>query len=155
MTATVEMPFWLVILVLVLAAIATLDRIIGPGLRWFLRRRMERAVEELNKRLERPIQPFRMMRRQDQVIRLIHDPQVMEAAVVAAPDATWGEVPHAFVTLKPEADGQVSEAEIIAWCRDRLAHFKAPKHATFGPLPKTATGKIQKFELRARLRASQ
>ena len=91
MTATVEMPFWLVILVLVLAAIATLDRIIGPGLRWFLRRRMERAVEELNKRLERPIQPFRMMRRQDQVIRLIHDPQVMEA--VADYARTEG-VPH-------------------------------------------------------------
>ena len=82
-------------------------------------------------------------------------PQVMEAAVVAAPDATWGEVPHAFVALKPEAEGQVSEAEIIAWCRDRLAHFKVPKRVTFGPLPKTATGKIQKFELRARLRASQ
>ncbi len=79
-------------------------------------------------------------------------PLVMEAAVVAAPDATWGEVPHAFVTLKPEAEGQVSEPEIIAWCRDRLAHFKAPKRVTFGPLPKTATGKIQKFELRARLR---
>ncbi len=91
MTATVEMPFWLVILVLVLAAIATLDRIIGPGLRWFLRRRMERAVEELNRRLERPIQPFRLMRRQDQVIRLIHDPQVMEA--VAEYARTEG-VPH-------------------------------------------------------------
>ncbi len=91
MTATIEMPIWLVILVLVLAAIATLDRIIGPGLRWFLRRRMERAVEELNKRLERPIQPFRLMRRQDQVIRLIHDPQVMEAVTEYA--RTEG-VPH-------------------------------------------------------------
>ncbi|MCC5986427.1 MAG: 1-acyl-sn-glycerol-3-phosphate acyltransferase [Pararhodobacter sp.] len=79
MSATVEMPMWLVILVLVLAAIGALDRIIGPGLRWFLRRRMERAVEKLNERLERPIRPFRLMRRQDQVIRLIHDPQVMEA----------------------------------------------------------------------------
>ena len=79
MVSTVEMPLWLVIVVLVLAAIAALDRIIGPGLRWFLRRRMERAVEELNKRLERPIQPFKLMRRQDQVTRLIHDPQVMEA----------------------------------------------------------------------------
>jgi len=79
MMPTVEMPIWLVILVLVLAAIGTLDRIIGPWMRWYLRRRMERAVEELNKRLERPIQPFRLMRRQDQVIRLIHDPQVMEA----------------------------------------------------------------------------
>ncbi len=85
---------------------------------------------------------------------LYRHPQVMEAAVVAAPDERWGEVPHAFVALKPEAEGQVSEAEIIAWCRDRLAHFKAPKRVTFGPLPKTATGKIQKFELRARLRSA-
>lgn len=79
MTSVVEMPLWLLIVVLGLAAIATLDRIIGPGLRWFLRRRMERAVEELNKRLDRPIRPFKLMRRKDQVIRLIHDPQVMEA----------------------------------------------------------------------------
>lgn len=79
MSATVTLPLWLVILILVLAAIAALDRIIGPGLRWYFRRRMERAVEELNKRLERPIQPFKLMRRQDQVIRLIHDPHVMEA----------------------------------------------------------------------------
>jgi glycerol-3-phosphate O-acyltransferase len=79
MTASIEMPLWLVILVLGLAAIAALDRIIGPGLRWFLRRRMERAVEELNKRLERPIQPFKLMRRQDQVIRLVYDSHVMEA----------------------------------------------------------------------------
>jgi glycerol-3-phosphate O-acyltransferase len=79
MTSVVELPLWLMIVVLGLAAVATLDRIIGPGLRWFLRRRMERAVEELNKRLDRPIRPFKLMRRQDQVIRLIHDPQVMEA----------------------------------------------------------------------------
>ncbi len=79
MFETIELPQWLVIVVLALAAIATLDRIIGPGLRWYFRRRMERAVEELNKRLERPIRPFKLMRRQDQVIRLIHDPQVMEA----------------------------------------------------------------------------
>ncbi len=79
MTATVELPLWGMILVLVLAAVASLDRIIGPGVRWFFRRRMERAVEELNKRLDRPIHPFRLMRRQDQVIRLIYDPQVMEA----------------------------------------------------------------------------
>ena len=84
---------------------------------------------------------------------LYRHPQVMEAAVVAQPDERWGEVPHAFVALKPEAEGRVSEADIIAWCRDRLAHFKAPKRVTFGPLPKTATGKIQKFELRARLRS--
>ncbi len=78
-------------------------------------------------------------------------PQIMEAAVVAQPDEKWGEVPHAFVTPAPGATG-LTEAEVIAWCRDRLAHFKCPKRVTFGPLPKTSTGKIQKFELRQRLR---
>lgn len=80
MTGSVELPLWLVIVVLALATVAALDRIIGPGLRWFLRRRMERAVEELNKRLDRPIQPFKLVRRQDQIIRLVYDGQVMEAA---------------------------------------------------------------------------
>jgi len=81
---------------------------------------------------------------------LYRHPDVMEAAVVAHPDEKWGEVPHAFVTLKPGAT--TTEADIIAHCRANLAHFKAPRHVTFGPLPKTATGKIQKFELRRGLR---
>lgn len=80
---------------------------------------------------------------------LYQHPDVIEAAVVARPDLKWGEVPHAFVTLKDGA--ALTEAELMAWCRERLAHFKAPKHVTFGPLPKTATGKIQKFALRSRL----
>ncbi len=79
-------------------------------------------------------------------------PDIMEAAVVAAPDAKWGEVPHAFVTPAPGAEARLTEAEVIAWCRGRLAHFKCPRRVTFGPLPKTSTGKIQKFELRQRLR---
>ncbi len=79
---------------------------------------------------------------------LFRHPAVLEAAVVAHPDATWGEVPHAFVTLRAGA-GAVSEADIIAFCRAHLAHFKCPKHVTFGLLPKTSTGKIQKFTLRA------
>jgi fatty-acyl-CoA synthase len=84
---------------------------------------------------------------------LYRHPAVMEAAVVARPDRVWGETPCAYVTLKPEA-GPVAAEEIIAWCRDRLAHYKAPKHVVFGPLPKTSTGKIQKFELRERARES-
>ena len=80
---------------------------------------------------------------------LYRHPRVMEAAVVAQPDDKWGESPCAFVTLKPDA-GVVAEAEIIAWCREHLAHFKAPKRVVFGPLPKTSTGKIQKFVLRDR-----
>ncbi len=82
---------------------------------------------------------------------LYRHPAVMEAAVVARPDPFWGETPCAFITLKPGAE-PVDEADIIAWCRDHLAHFKAPKTVVFGPLPKTSTGKIQKFELRERAR---
>ncbi len=78
-------------------------------------------------------------------------PAVMEAAVVAHPDPKWGETPHAFVALKPDAE-PVTAADIIAWCRASLAHYKCPRHVTFGPLPKTSTGKIQKFELRERAR---
>jgi fatty-acyl-CoA synthase len=78
---------------------------------------------------------------------LYRHPQVMEAAVVAKADETWGETPCAFVTLKPDA-GPVTVAEIIAFCRANLAHYKAPKHVVFGPLPKTSTGKIQKYALR-------
>jgi fatty-acyl-CoA synthase len=78
---------------------------------------------------------------------LYKHPDVIEAAVVARPDEKWGETPQAFVTLKPGATG-VTEADIIAWCRAHLAHFKCPRFVTFGPLPKTSTGKIQKFELR-------
>ena len=80
---------------------------------------------------------------------LYRHPQVMEAAVVARPDERWGETPCAFVTLKPGASG-VTADEIIGWCRERLAHFKAPKSVVFGALPKTSTGKIQKFALRER-----
>jgi fatty-acyl-CoA synthase len=78
---------------------------------------------------------------------LYKHPKIMEAAVVAKPDEKWGESPCAFVTLKPNA-GEVPVADIIAWCRDNLAHFKVPRNVVFGPLPKTSTGKIQKFVLR-------
>ncbi len=77
---------------------------------------------------------------------LYRHPKVLEAAVVARPDETWGETPCAFVTLK---DGcQVTADEIIEFCRVNLAHFKAPKTVVFGPLPKTSTGKILKYALR-------
>jgi fatty-acyl-CoA synthase len=83
---------------------------------------------------------------------IYHHHAVLAAAVVAQPDATWGETPCAFVELRPGADA--SEAEIIELCRSRLAHFKAPKTVIFGPLPKTSTGKIQKFVLRQRARST-
>ena len=79
---------------------------------------------------------------------LYRHPAIMEAAVVARPDPQWGETPCAFVTLKEGARAEA--AEIIQFCRGHLAHFKAPRHVVFGPLPKTSTGKIQKFVLRER-----
>ena len=82
---------------------------------------------------------------------LYKHPEVMEAAVVARPHERWGETPCAFVRLRPGA--QVSEAEIIAFCRQNMAHFKAPKTVIFTDLPKTSTGKIQKFLLRDQARA--
>lgn len=81
---------------------------------------------------------------------LADHPAVAEAAIVAAPDPKWGETPKAFVGLKP--GHSATAEELIAWCRERLAHFKCPKHVEFGPLPRTATGKIRKNELRARAR---
>jgi fatty-acyl-CoA synthase len=80
---------------------------------------------------------------------LYRHPQVMEAAVVAKPDPIWGETPCAFITPKPDG-GAISADDIIAWCRANLAHYKVPRAVVFGPLPKTSTGKIQKFELRQR-----
>jgi fatty-acyl-CoA synthase len=77
---------------------------------------------------------------------LYKHPAVLFAAVVAKPDAKWGEVPCAFVELK--ADASATEAELIAFCRDQMPGFKAPKAVVFGPIPKTSTGKIQKFMLR-------
>jgi fatty-acyl-CoA synthase len=79
---------------------------------------------------------------------LYRHPQVMEAAVVARPDEKWGETPCAFITLKPGAT-PIEASDIIAWCRAHLASYKIPRHVAFGPLPKTATGKIQKYALRA------
>ena len=75
-------------------------------------------------------------------------PAVLECAVVSMPDERWGERPKAFVTLKDGA--AVTEREMIDFCRDRIAHFKCPDAVEFGPLPKTSTGKVQKFALRER-----
>ena len=79
---------------------------------------------------------------------LYRHPAVMEAAVVAQKDEKWGEIPCAFITLK-EGAGTLSEEEMIQFCRDNMAHYKAPKRVLFCELPKTSTGKIQKFVLRS------
>ena len=109
MTATVTLPLWLV--VLVLAAIAALDRILAPSVRWYFRRRMERVVARLNKRLVRPIEPFKLMQRQDMIIRLCYDPGVMQAVV-----------DHARETGVPES---VAFQEARSYAREIVPSFSA------------------------------
>ncbi len=82
---------------------------------------------------------------------LYNHPKVLEAAVVARPDEKWGESPCAFVTLK--AGEEASEDEMIAFCRENMASYKIPRTIVFGELPKTSTGKVQKFVLREMARS--
>jgi fatty-acyl-CoA synthase len=84
---------------------------------------------------------------------LYKHPAVLFAAVVAKPDAKWGEVPCAFIELKDNASA--TEAEIIAFCRGHMPGFKTPKAVLFGPIPKTSTGKIQKFVLREQVHSAK
>jgi fatty-acyl-CoA synthase len=84
---------------------------------------------------------------------LYRHPAIMAVAVVATPDPKWGEVPCAFVELR---EGQsVSAEELRDFCRERMAHFKVPKRFIFEPLPKTSTGKIQKFVLREKAKSTE
>jgi fatty-acyl-CoA synthase len=83
---------------------------------------------------------------------LYRHPAVLAAAVVARPDAKWGEIPCAFVELKPDA--RTTDRELIEFCRERMAKFKAPRAVVFGELPKTSTGKIQKFVLREKAKSA-
>lgn len=106
MNATVELPYWLVILIVLLSAIAALDRILAPSVRWFFRRRMERAVERLNARLERPIAPFKLAQRHDMILRLAFDRAVMQA--VADHAAETGTPPHVVA-----AEARAYAAEIV------------------------------------------
>jgi len=77
---------------------------------------------------------------------LYSHPEVLEAAVAAKPDDHWGETPCAFVQLMKGSS--VTEEQLISWCRDNMAHYKCPRYVVFRELPKTSTGKIQKFLLR-------
>jgi len=83
---------------------------------------------------------------------LYRHPKVLEAAVVARPDEKWGEHPCAFVTPRADA-GDMTAEEVIDFCRANMAHFKTPRTVVFGPLPKTSTGKIQKYLLRERAKS--
>ena len=91
MMRTVEMPLWLLILILLFAAVTFASHFLFPSVRWFFRRRLERAVARVNQRLERPIQPFKLARRHDMIQRLIYDPQVSQAI---ADHAQWKGIPE-------------------------------------------------------------
>ena len=111
MGATVELPVWVLVVVGLLATVAALERIIGPGVRWLFRRRMERVVAKVNARLDRKIEPFRLAQRRDMIARLVYDPMVMEA--VAEHAAEMG-VP-----------GEVAFAEAQGYAREIVPGFSA------------------------------
>ena len=117
MGASVEIPVWLLIVVAVLAAVAALDRVIGPGIRWVLRRQMERAVGRLNSRLQRKIEPFKLARRKDMIVRLAYDARVMEAVA-----------DHAAETGVP---GSVAFAEAESYAREIVPGFSASLYFGF------------------------
>ena len=117
MGASVEIPVWLLVVVAMLAAIAALDRVIGPGIRWVLRRRMERAVGRLNTRLQRKIEPFKLARRKDMIVRLAYDARVMEAVA-----------DHAAETGVP---GSVAFAEAESYAREIVPGFSASLYFGF------------------------
>jgi glycerol-3-phosphate O-acyltransferase len=79
MFETIELPMWFVVIAAIFAAIAALERALIPSVRWFFRRRMERVVSQLNARLDRPIEPFKLARRHDMIQRLLYHPDVMQA----------------------------------------------------------------------------
>ena len=89
MTTTISLPLWLFLLIIAFALTAFFSHFLFPSVRWFFRRRMETVVERLNRRLERPIQPFKLMERHDMIVRLAHDPKVAET--IAAEAAATGE----------------------------------------------------------------
>ncbi len=94
MLGTITLPVWLFVLILVFAASAFFSHFLFPSVRWFLRHRMERVVARLNARLERPIQPFKLMKRPDMIIRLAHDPKVAEAIAAEAAETGMPETVH-------------------------------------------------------------
>ena len=144
---SVEIPVWQLVLVLGFAAIAALDRVLVPSARWFLRARMERVVAQLNKRLDRPIQPFKLMQRQDMIVRLVHDPKVMEAVVRHARDEGVPEtvalqearsyareiVPGFSASLYFGFAARASKALSRAFYRVRVGRFDAAAMAAIDP----------------------
>ncbi len=118
MFETVAIPVWVLVLIGLFAALSILERIIGPSIRWFFRKRAERVVAELNKRLERPIQPFKLARRFDMIQRLIHDTEVARAIVE-----------HAREQNVPE---QVAREKAERYAREIVPRFSATAYFGFG-----------------------
>jgi glycerol-3-phosphate O-acyltransferase len=117
MTQTVQMPLWLLVLILVFALFAALERVMIPSVRWYFRRRLEKAVAKLNQKLERPIQPFKLARRYDMIQRLIYDPKVSQAIA-----------DHAATTGVPE---RVIFAEAKSYAREIVPSFSASAYFGF------------------------
>lgn len=117
MTQTVPVPLWLLILIVAFAGVAALTHLLLPSVRWFFRRRMERVVARLNARLDRPIKPFKLMARQDMIVRLVHDPSVMEAVV-----------DHARASGQPES---VAFQQARAYAREIVPSFSATVYFGF------------------------
>ena len=117
MTQTVAVPYWLLVLILAFAVVAVSSHFLFPSVRWFFRRRMERAVARLNSRLERPLNPFKLMARQDMIVRLSYDPMVMQAVV-----------DHAHATGVPES---VAFQEARAYAREIVPSFSATVYFGF------------------------
>jgi len=117
MFQTVQMPAWLLLVILGFALFAALERIMIPSVRWYLRRRLEKAVAQLNQNLERPIQPFKLARRYDMIQRLIYDPQVSQAIV-----------DHSNATGVPE---RVVSADAKRYAREIVPSFSASAYFGF------------------------
>ena len=117
MFGTVEIPVWLLWIAGLLAAVTALDRIIGPSIRWFFRRRLERGLARLNARLERKIEPFKLARRQDMIVRLLYDAKVLEAVT-----------DHATETGVP---GSVAFEEARRYAREIVPGFSATLYFGF------------------------
>ncbi len=124
MTQTVAVPFWLLLLILAFAAITFASHFLFPSVRWFFRRRMERVVAQLNARLDRPIEPFKLARRQDMIARLLYDPAVLEAVTE-----------HASQTGVP---GSVAFEEARGYAREIVPAFSATLY--FGVAIRLARG---------------
>ncbi len=118
MFETVAVPVWVLLLVALFAALSILERVIGPSIRWFFRKRAERVVAEVNKRLERPIEPFKLARRTDMIQRLKYDPEVAEAIVAHTAEAGLRE--------------DVAFEQVERYAREIVPSFSASAYFGFG-----------------------